>query len=148
MHFIVVHLLSCVQFCVIPWSVACQAPLYSTVSWNLLKFMSIVLVMVSNHLILCAPLSFYLLFYPASRSFPMTWLFTSSGQSFGASALALVLTINIQGWFSLGLTALISLLVKGFSRVFSITTVQKHQFYCIQPYESKSHIHAWLVGRP
>ena len=55
-HFIVLQLLSCVQFCVIPCTVACQAPVYSTISWNLLKFMSFVLVMLSNHLILCYPL--------------------------------------------------------------------------------------------
>ena len=63
-------------------------------------------------------------FFPASESFPMSQLFTSGGQSIGASAS--VLWVNIQGWFPLGLTGLISLLSKGLSRVFSITTIWKH----------------------
>ena len=64
--------------------------------------------------------------FPASESFPMSWLFTSGGQSIGASASASILPLNIQGWFSLGLTSLIPLQSKGLSRVFSCTTVQKH----------------------
>ena len=67
--------------------------------------------------------------FPASGSFPMSRLFTSGDQSIGASASASVLPMNIQGWFPLGLTGLISLLSKGLSRVFSNTTVQKHQFF-------------------
>ena len=63
--------------------------------------------------------------FPASGSFPMNWLFTSGDQNTGASSSASVLPMNIQGWFPLGLTGLISLLSKGFSRVFSNTTVQK-----------------------
>ena len=71
--------------------------------------------------------------FPASGSFPMNRLFTSGGQRIGASASASVLPMNIQGWFPLGLTDLISLLSKGLSRVFSGTTVQKHQFFCTAP---------------
>ena len=69
--------------------------------------------------------------FPASRSFPMSWLFTSGSQSIGTSALASasVLLMNIQGWFPLGLTGLISLLSRGLSRVFSNTTVQKWKFF-------------------
>ena len=66
---------------------------------------------------------------PALGSFPMSWLFTSSGQSIGASASASVFPMNIQGWFPLGLTCLNSLLSKGLSRVFSSTTVWRHQFF-------------------
>ena len=73
------------------------------------------------------PFSFCLLSFPASGSFPMSRLFTSGGQSIGISAA--VLLMNIQGWFPLGLTGLISLLSKGLSRVFSSTTVWKHQFF-------------------
>ena len=69
---------------------------------------------------------------PASGSFPMSQFFTSGGQSIGASASASVLLLNIQDWFPLGLTGLISLQVKGLSRVFSNTTVQKHQFFSTQ----------------
>ena len=68
--------------------------------------------------------SFGLQSFPASGSFPVSQFFASGGQSFGPSAS--VLAVNIQGWFPLGLTALISLLSKGLSRVFSSTTIQKH----------------------
>ena len=67
--------------------------------------------------------------FPASRSFPVNQLFTSGGQSIVASASASVLPMNIQDWFPLGLTSLISLLFRGLSRVFSSTTVQKDQFF-------------------
>ena len=68
------------------------------------------------------------------QSFPVNRLFTSGGPSIGTSASASVLPINIQGWFPLGLTGLISLLSKGLSRVFSSTTVQRHQFFDAQPF--------------
>ena len=71
--------------------------------------------------------------FPIARSFPMSWLFTSGGQSTGASASASVLPMSIQGWFPLGLTSLISLLSKGVSRVFSSITIWKHQFFSAQP---------------
>ena len=82
------------------------------------------------------PFSSCLQSFPASGSFPMNWFFTSGGQSIGASASTSVLPINIQDWFPLGLTGLISLQFKGLSRVFSSTTVQKHQFFCSQLYGS------------
>ena len=78
------------------------------------------------------PFSSCLQSFPASGSFPMSQFFESGDQSIGVSASASVLPMNIQGWFPLGLTALISLLSKGLSRVFSNTTVQKHQFFCTQ----------------
>ena len=79
--------------------------------------------------------------FPTSRSFPMSQLFTSGGQSTGASASASVLPMSIQGWFPLGLTSLISLLSKGVSRVFSSITIWKHQFFSAQPSsQSNSHI--------
>ena len=82
--------------------------------------------------------------FPASGSFLMSRLFVSGGQSIGASAS--VLPINIQHWFPLGLTGFISLLSKGLSRVFSSTTVQKHQFLGTQlSLWSNSHIHTWLL---
>ena len=67
--------------------------------------------------------------FPASGSFQMSWFFTTGGQSFGVSASTSVLPMNIQYWFSLGLTGWISLQSKGLSRVFSNTTVQKHWFF-------------------
>ena len=85
--------------------------------------------------------------FPASGSFQMSQLFTSGGQSIGASAS--VLPMNIQDWFSLQLTGLISLQSKGLSRVFSNTTVQKHQFFRAQlSSQSNSHIHTWLLEKP
>ena len=90
-------------------------------------------VMPFNHLTLCCPL--LLLpsgFLPASGSFPVMWLFTSGGQSIGASASASVLPMNRQDWFPLGWTGWISLQSKGPSRVFSNTKVQKHQFFSAQ----------------
>ena len=95
------------------------------------------------------PFSSCLQFSPASGSFPMSQLFASGGQSIGASASALVLPMNIQGWSSLVLIGLISLLSKGLSRVFSSTTIWKHQFFGAQPsLWSHSHIDTWLLGKP
>ena len=79
------------------------------------------------------PFSSHLKSFPASGSFSMSEFFTSNGQSIGASASPSVLPVKIQGWFPLGLTVLISLLPKGLSRVFSNTTVRKHQFFGAQP---------------
>ena len=84
--------------------------------------------------------------FPASGSFPVSQFFKSGGQSSGVSASSSVLTMNIQDWFPLGLTGLISLQSKGLSRVFSNTTVQKHQFFGTQlSLWSNSHIHTWLL---
>ena len=98
------------------------------------------------------PFSSCLQSFPASGSFPMSQLFASGGQSVGALASASVLPMNIQDWYPVGMPALNSLqgtLSKGLSRVFSNTTVQKHQFFGAQPsLWSNSHIHTWLVEKP
>ena len=87
--------------------------------------------------------------FPGSGSFPMSQFFASGGQIIGASPSASVLQMNIQGWFPLGLTGLISLKSKRLSRVFSNTTVQKHQFFSIQlSLWSDSHIHISLLEKP
>ena len=106
-----VQLLSHVRLFTTPWTTAHQTPLPSAVSRNLLKFMSIESVMLSSRLILCLPLLLPSVF-PASGSFPVSRLFTSSGQSVGAIVSASILPVNIHSWFSLGLTGLISLLSK------------------------------------
>ena len=112
------------------------------------KFTSIESVMPSNHLILCH-LLLLLPSFAASGSFPMSWLFTSGGQGIGASASASVLPVNNQDWSPLWWTGLISLLSKGLSKVFSNTSVQKHQFFGAQPFLlSSSHIRTWLLGKP
>ena len=85
----------------------------------------------------------------ASESLLMSWLFLSGGQSIGASASASVLPMNIQDWFPLGLTSLISLQSKGLSRVFSNTIVWKHQFFTAQlSLWFNSHICPWLLEKP
>ena len=84
-----------------------------------------------------------------SQSFPMSQHFTWSGQSTGVSASASVLPVNTQDWSPLGWTRRISFKSKGVSRVFSNTTVQKHQFFDAQlSSQSKSHIHTWLLEKP
>ena len=133
---------------VTPWTAACQASLSITNSCSLLKLMSIELVMSSNHLSLCHPFLLLPSAFPESGSFPMSQLFLSGGQSIGVSASASVLPMNIQGWFPLGWTGWISLQSKGPSRVFSNTTVQKHQFFGAQPSsQSNSHMHTWLLEK-
>ena len=87
--------------------------------------------------------------FPASGSFPMSQFFSSGGQSTGVSASASVLPMNIQDWFSLGLTVWISLQFKGPSRVFSNTRFQKRKFFSAQPsLWFNSHIHTWLLEKP
>ena len=87
--------------------------------------------------------------FPAPGSFPMSHIFTSGGQSIGVWASASVLPMNILDWFPLGWTSWISLQSKGLWRVFSNTTVQKHQFFGAQPsLWSNSHIHTWLLEKP
>ena len=87
--------------------------------------------------------------FPASGSFQMSWFFTSGGPSIGVSASASVLPMNIQDWLPLGWTGWISLQFKGLSRIFSNTTVQKHQLFGAQlSLWSNSHIHPWLLEKP
>ena len=95
------------------------------------------------------PFSSCLQSFPESGSYPMSKFFASGGQSIAVSALASVLPMNIQDWFPLGWTGWIFLKSKWLSRVFSNTTVQKHQFFGTQlSLQSKSHIHTWLLEKP
>ena len=88
-------------------------------------------------------------YFPALMFLPMSQLFASGGQSIGVSASTSVLPVNIQQEFPLGWTGWISLQSKGLSRVFSNTTVQKHQFFGTQlSLWSNSHIHTWLLEKP
>ena len=129
---VIFQLSSRVWFSVTLWTLAHQASPSLTISRSLLKFMSIESVMASNHFILCHLFSFCLKSFPASGSFPMSQLFASDGQSSGASASASVLPKSSQDWFPLRRTGLISLQSKGLSRVFSDTTVWKHNVYACQ----------------
>ena len=144
-----VQSLSCVRLFVTPWIAARQASLSITNSPSSLKLMSIELVMPSSHLILCRPLLLLPQSLPASGSFPVSQLFAWGGQSIGVSASASVLPMNTQDWSPLGWTGWISLQSKGLLRVFSNTTVQKHQFFGAQlSSQSNSHIHTWPLDKP
>ena len=115
-----------------PWIAAHQVPLSITNSRSLPKLMPIELVMPFSHLSSVVPLSFCPQSLPASESFLMSQLFAWDGQSVGVSALASVLPMNTQDLSPLGWTGWISLLCKVLSRVFSNTTVQRHQFFSAQ----------------
>jgi len=138
-----VQSLSCVLFFATPWTAACQNSLSITNSWSMLKLMSIKSVMPSSHLIHCPPLLLLHWIFASIRVFPMSPFFTSGGQSIRASASASVFPMNIQDLIPLGLTGLISLQSKELSRVFSNTTVQKHQFFGVQ----LSCPHTWLLEK-
>ena len=134
----VVQSLSLVWLIATPWTAARQASLSFTISWSLLKLISIEPMMPSrySHLLLLASI------FPSIGVFPTRQLFTSGGEIIGTSASASVLTMTIKALFPLGLTGLISLLSKGLSRVFSSITIQKHKFLSSQPsLWSNSHIH-------
>ena len=133
-----------------PWTAAHQVSLSFTLSWSLIKLISIESVMPSNHLILCRPILLLPSIFSSIRVFYNDSAFcVRRPKSIGASASASVLPMNNQSWFPLEFTGLISLLSKGLSRVFSNTTVWKHQFFSAQPsLQSKSHIHTWLTEKP
>ena len=139
-----VQSLSRVQLFATPWTAAHQTSLSITNSQSLLKLMSIESVMPSNHSSSVVPFSYRLQSFPASGSLQMSQFFASGEWSLRVSASASVFPMNIQDWFSLGWTGWMSLQSKGLSRVFSNTTVQKHQFFGTQPSsQSYSHIHTW-----
>ena len=132
-----------------PWTATRQASM-SINSRSLLKLMSTELVMLSNRVILCHPLLHPPSVFPSIRGFPKCQFFASGGQSIGTSASPSVFPMNIQNCFPLGLTGGISLLSKRLWRVFSNTTVEKHQFFSTQPsfLWSNSHICTWLLEKP
>ena len=140
-----VQSLSHVQLFVTPWTAACQASCLSPIpgvysnsnplSWRCHTIISFFVI----------PFSSRPQFFPASGSFPMSQFFASGGQSIGVSASASVLPMNIQDWFPLGWTGWISLQSKGLSRVFSNTTVQKHQFFGAQLFFLVQHSHPYLT---
>ena len=144
-----VQSLSHVRLFATPWIAACQASLSITNSWSSLKLMSIEWVMPSSHLILCHPLLLLSPIPPSIRVFPMSQIFAWGGQSIGVSSSASVLPMSAQDWPPSEWTGWISLQSKGLSRVFSNTTVEKHQFFGTQPSsQSNSHIHTWPLEKP
>ena len=143
-QFSLVQSLSHVRLFATPWIPACQASLSITISWSSLRLMSIDLVMPSNHLILCHPLLLSSSIFPSIRvisnaSLHIRW------PKFWSFSFSISPSKNIQDWFPLGWTYWISLWSKRLSRVFSKTTVQKHQLFSSQlSWWPKSHIHIWL----
>ena len=143
-----VQSLNCIRLFAIPWTAACHTSLSFTISWSLLKFMSIELVMPSNHLILHHPL------FPLLSSFPSIRVFSNESAlpimwpKYWSFSFSIVLPMNIQDWFPLGWTVLISLQSKGLPRILSNTTVQKHQFFSAQfSLWPNSYIHTWLLKK-
>ena len=144
-----VQLLSRVWLYATPWTAAHQASLSITNSRSSLKLMSIESVMPSSHLILCRPLLLLPPVHPRIRVFSRSQLFSWGGQSTGDSASVSVLPKNTKHWSPLEWTSWISLQSKGLSRVFSNTTVQKHQLLGAQlSSESNFHIHTWPLEKP
>ena len=146
---VIVQSLSCVWLFATPWTAARQGSLSFTISLNLLKLMSIEWVMPSNHLMPYFPLLLLPSIFPSIRVFSNeSALCIRWPKCWPPSASASVLPMNIQGWFNLGWTGLISVMANRLSRVFSNTMVQKHQFGTQPSLWSNSHIHTWLLEKP
>ena len=143
-----VQSLSRVRLFATPWIAALQAFLSIINSRSSLRLASIESVMPSSHLILYCPLLLLPTIPPSIRSFPMSQLFAWGDQSTGVSALASFFPKKSQGWSHSEWTGWISW-IEGLSRVFSNTTVQKHQFFGTQPASQyNSHIHTWPQEKP
>ena len=141
--------LSRVRLFLNPWITACQASLSITNSRSSLRLTSIESVMPSNHLILCRPLLLLPLIPPSIRVFSNESTLHMRWSKTGVSALASVLPVNTQDWSPSEWTSWISMQSKGFTRVFSNTTGQKHQFFGAQLYsQSNSHMHTWPLEKP
>ena len=141
--FLVVQSLSHVWLFATPWTAAYQAPLSFTISWSLLTLMTIELVMPSNHLILCRPLLLPSIF-PSIRVFSNESVLLIRWPKYWSFSVSISPSNKHTGLSPLEWTGWISLQSNGLSRVFSITTVQKHQFFGAQlSSQSNSHIHTW-----
>ena len=146
-----VQSLSGVRLFVIPWIAACQASLSITNSWSSLRLMSIELVMPSNHIILCHPLLLQPSILPSIRIFSNESALHIRWPKYCSFSVNISPSNELKSkdWSPLGWTGWISLQSKGLSRVFSNTTVQKHQFFGAQfSLWSNSHIHTWWVEKP
>ena len=144
-----VQSLSSVWLFATPWTAACQASLSITNCWSPPKLMSIESVMPSNHLTFYRPLLLWLSIFPSIRVFSNESALCIRWPNIGVSASTSVPPMNTQDWSPLGSPDWISLQSKGLSRVFSNTTVQKHQFFGAQlSLLSNSHIHTWLLEKP
>ena len=144
---VVVQWISRVWLLATPWTAACQASLSFITSWNLLKLMSTESMMPSNYLILCNPLHLLPSIFPSIRVFSNESALCIRWPNIGTSASSSVLSVNIQCWFPLGLTDLISHQSKKLPRVFYSTKIWTHQFFGTQPSWSNSHIHTSFLEK-
>ena len=143
-----VQLLSRVRLFAMPWIAACQASLSITTSRSSLRLTSIESVMPSSHLILCRPLLLLPLIPPSNSVFSNESTLLTRWPKYWSFSFSIIPSKESQGWSS-EWTGWISLQSKGLSRVFSNTTVQKHQFFGAQPSsQSNSHIHTWPLEKP
>ena len=144
-----VQSLSRVQLFATPWIAAHQASLSITNSQSSPKLMCIESMMPSSHLILCRPLLLLPPIPPSIRVFSNVSILRMRWPKYWSFSSVLVLPMNTQDWSPLGWTGWISLQSKGLPRVFSSTTVQKHQFFGAQlSSQYNSHIHTWLLEKP
>ena len=127
-----VQSLSCVQLFAIPWTAACQASLSITNSWSLIRLMSIESVMPSNHLMFCRPLLLLPSVFPSIRVFSNESVLRITWPKYWSFSFNISPSNEYSGLFPLGLTGLISLLSKRYSRVFSNPAVWKHQLFRAQ----------------
>ena len=144
-----IQLLSRVRLFATPWIAAHQPSLSITNSRSLPNLKSIKSVMPSSHLILCRPLLLLPPTPPSIRVFSNESTLRMRWPNIGVLTSASVLPVNTQDWSPLGWTGWISFQSKGLSRIFSNTTVQKHQFFGAQLFsQSNSHIHTWPLEKP
>ena len=144
-----VQSLSCAWLFVTPWTTALQASRSIINSQSLPKLMSMESVMPSNHLILCRPLLLLPSIFPSIRIFSNESALRMRWPKYWSFSFSISPSNEYSEWFPLGLTGLIALQSKGLSRVFSSTTIWKHQFFSTQPsLWSNSHIHIWLLEKP
>ena len=149
--FVVVQLLTCIWFFVTPWTAACQASLSFTISWSLLKLMSTKAVMPSNHLIFCGPLLLLPSIFPSIRVFSSESALCIRWPKYWSFSFSISPSNEYSGLMSFRMERKSdpTLQSKGLSRVFSNTTVQKHQFFGAQlSSQSNSRIHTWPLEKP
>ena len=138
-----------IRLFVTPWIAACQASLSITNSQSSPRLMCIESLMPSSHLILCRPLLLLPPIPPSIRVFSNKSTVHMRWPKFWSFSLSIILPMNTQDWSPLGWTGWINLKSKGLSRVFSSTTVEKHQFFGPQlSSQSNSHIHTWPLEKP
>ena len=144
-----VQLLSRVWLFATPWIAASQACLSNTISWSSLRLASIESVKLSSHLILCHPLLLLPPIPPSIRVFSNESTLSMRWPKYWSFSFSIIPSKEIPGLIPSEWTGWISLQSKALSRVFSNTTVQKHQFFSTQPSsQSSSHIHTWLLEKP